>query len=317
VARVLSLLHDDARAYGAALRVCRLWRRVARNGSAPFWRTLSAARFEGLHHYCGGAAGAGSGNDRTPRAFCACQAVRALRLGARALRCVDLSFMAPCEGACLPPHELGCDEHQAALAAAGAAVVAQKRVPSDFSIHASAASYAEHRRAPAPVVMQLCALLAAGGGGALHELHAQGCGLRDMDAKALAAALRGNSSLTRLFLQDNRIGDGCASALADALGWEGGNCTLRCLSLSGNRALMDHGARALHASLRRSASLRDVFVTAPARRARRWSCLAWRQRSGVRLSTSLAGWTTTPNRTTQRTTTESCTAKGSCGKTSM
>ena len=85
VSHVLSFV-DDAATIGAALRVCRLWRRCARDNRLPVWAQMDAARFRALH----------LGNDAP--LFCACAVVHSLRRGAgRSLRRLDLSGASACD----------------------------------------------------------------------------------------------------------------------------------------------------------------------------------------------------------------------------
>jgi len=75
---------------------------------------------------------------------------------------------------------------------------------------------------------------------------------------ALAAALRGNSSLRALNLSDNALGDAAGSALADALRV---NSSLQALNLSDN-ALGDAAGSALAAALRGNSSLQALDLNA-------------------------------------------------------
>jgi len=95
VSRVLSFV-DDPAAFGAALRVCRLWRRCSRDATLPVWAQMDAARFRALH----------PGPD-APR-FCACAVVFSLRHGAgRALRRLDVSAATACDACRVPQEEDG------------------------------------------------------------------------------------------------------------------------------------------------------------------------------------------------------------------
>ena len=91
VSHVFSFV-DDAATIGAALRVCRLWRRCARDNRLPVWAEMDAARFRALHL-----------GSEAP-AFCACAVVHSLRHGAgRSLRRLDLSAASACDTCRLRP----------------------------------------------------------------------------------------------------------------------------------------------------------------------------------------------------------------------
>ncbi|KAI9029521.1 kinase-like domain-containing protein [Hyaloraphidium curvatum] len=83
------------------------------------------------------------------------------------------------------------------------------------------------------------------------ELKAEGQAIGDSGVRALAEALRSNSTLTTLWLDNNSIGDEGARALAAVLK---GNLALAGLSLSSN-SFGDEGARALLSSLELNPSL--------------------------------------------------------------
>jgi hypothetical protein len=78
----------------------------------------------------------------------------------------------------------------------------------------------------------------------------------DADAAALAESLRGNTTLTVLFLTDNQIGDAGATALAECLR---GNTTLTLVCLRSNQ-IGDAGATALAEGLRGNTTLTKLFV---------------------------------------------------------
>ena len=85
VSHVFSFV-DDVATIGSALRVCRLWRRCARDNRLPVWAEMDAARFRALH----------LGSDAP--LFCACAVVHSLRRGAgHSLRRLDLSGALACD----------------------------------------------------------------------------------------------------------------------------------------------------------------------------------------------------------------------------
>jgi hypothetical protein len=93
VHHVLSYV-DDAATIGAVLRMCRLWRRCARDATLPVWAEMDAERFRALH--------LGSNEPR----FCACAIVYSLRRGAgRCLRRLDLSAATSCAACQLRPNQ--------------------------------------------------------------------------------------------------------------------------------------------------------------------------------------------------------------------
>jgi myosin protein heavy chain len=95
----------------------------------------------------------------------------------------------------------------------------------------------------------------AGSGGAIQLPES---GITDEEVHAIAALLRGNTSVVDLNLRGNLITDEGARALAAVLG---GKSALRALDLRGNR-VGAQGVRALAEALERCARVRHVYVHA-------------------------------------------------------
>ncbi|CAM9336345.1 unnamed protein product [Chrysoparadoxa australica] len=83
-------------------------------------------------------------------------------------------------------------------------------------------------------------------------------GVTDEEVHAVAALLRGNTTITELSLRGNEITDEGARALAAVLG---GNTALRSVDLRGNR-ISKQGIRALAEALERTERVRHVYVHA-------------------------------------------------------